>query len=149
MILDNADLLRQEAANALLKTIEEPPPESLIILVSACPECLLPTIRSRCQELRFAPLPISLVKDLLIRQRRLSDSDARFLPVVSGGRVGFALEANTEELRAQRAAFLELVGRDSLDSVAGCSRSRKLSPNLNTRRRRSGGLLRGSAILSL
>ncbi len=118
VILDNADLLRQEAANALLKTIEEPPPQSLIILVSAYPECLLPTIRSRCQELRFAPLPIGLVKDLLIRQRRLSDSDAGFLSMVSGGRVGLALEANIEDLRAQRAALLELVSRDCLDSVA-------------------------------
>ena len=110
VILDNADLLRQEAANALLKTIEEPPPDSLIILVSAYPECLLPTIRSRCQELRFAPLPIGLVKDLLIRQRRLSDSDARFLSVVSGGRVGLALEANIDDLRAQRAGLLESFG---------------------------------------
>jgi DNA polymerase-3 subunit delta' len=118
VILDNADLLRQEAANALLKTIEEPPPESLIILVSAYPECLLPTIRSRCQELRFAPLAIGLVKDLLIQQRRLSESDARFLSVISGGRIGLALEANVEEFRAQRAALLEMVSRDCLESVA-------------------------------
>jgi len=119
VILDNADLLRQEAANALLKTIEEPPPDSLIILVSAYPECLLPTIRSRCQELRFAALSTSLVKDILIRQRRLSDSEARFLSLVSGGRVGLALEADIDDLRAQRAALLQLVSRDCLDSVTG------------------------------
>ena len=117
VILDNADLLRPEAANALLKTIEEPPPDSLIVLVSAHPESLLPTIRSRCQELRFAPLSVGLVKDILIRQRRLSDADARFLAMVSGGRVGLALEADADGLRAERADFLELVSRESLESV--------------------------------
>ena len=117
VILDNADLLRHEAANALLKTIEEPPPDSLIILVSARPELLLPTIRSRCQELRFAPLAIGLVKDILIQQRRLSDTDARFLAMVSGGRIGLALEADVDALRAERADFLALVSPQSLESV--------------------------------
>ena len=117
VILDNADLLRHEAANALLKTIEEPPPDSLIILVSAQPELLLPTIRSRCQELRFAPLAIGLVKDILIQQRRLSDTDARFLAMVSGGRIGLALEADVDALRAERADFLALVSPQSLESV--------------------------------
>jgi len=117
VILDNADLLRHEAANALLKTIEEPPPDSLIILVSAQPELLLPTIRSRCQELRFAPLAIGLVKDILVQQRRLSDRDARFLAMVSGGRIGLALEADVDALRAERANFLALVSPQSLESV--------------------------------
>ena len=117
MILDNADLLRQEAANALLKTIEEPPPDSLIILVSSHPESLLPTIRSRCQALRFAPLAVDTVQDVLQRRRGLSDTDARFLAMVSGGRLGLALEADAEALRAERAGFFELVSRNSLQSV--------------------------------
>ena len=117
VVLDNADLLRQEAANALLKTIEEPPPDSLIILVSAHPESLLPTIRSRCQELRFAPLALGLVTDVLIQQRGLSATDARFLAMASGGRLGFAMEAEAGALRAERAAFLELVSRKSLESI--------------------------------
>ena len=108
VILDNADLLRQEAANALLKTIEEPPPDSLIILVSSHPESLLSTIRSRCQALRFAPLAVDTVQDVLQRRRGLSDTDARFLAMVSGGRLGLALEADVEALRVERAAFLEL-----------------------------------------
>src|SRR2546427_9827715 len=61
VILDNADLLRREAANALLKAIEEPPPDSLIILVSSRPEALLPPIRPRCQAIRFAPLALDQV----------------------------------------------------------------------------------------
>ena len=119
VILNNADLLRQEAANALLKTIEEPPPDSLIILVSGRPDSLLATIRSRCQEIRFAPLPLETVKTTLRERRSLSEADAQFLAVVSGGRLGFALEADAEALRAERAAFLQLVSRESLESIAG------------------------------
>jgi len=119
VILDNADLLRQEAANALLKTIEEPPPDSLIILVSSRPDSLLPTIRSRCQDIRFAPLPIATVKEVLQRRRGLSEPDAQFLAMISGGRLGLALEADAAALRAERAAFLELVGREALESVGG------------------------------
>ena len=119
VILDNADLLRREAANALLKTIEEPPPDSLIVLVSSRPEALLPTIRSRCQEMRFAPLALDVVEASVRQRRRLSDTDARFLAVISGGRLGLALEAEPEALRAERAGFLRLVSRESVESIGG------------------------------
>ncbi len=119
VILDNADLLRHEAANALLKTIEEPPPDSLIILVSGRPEALLPTIRSRCQGIRFAPLAINEVQETIRKRRGLSDADARFLAMVSGGRLGLALEADPETLRAERAEFLRLVSPASVESIGG------------------------------
>src|SRR5256885_10142567 len=117
VILDNADLLRREAANALLKTIEEPPPDSLIVLVSSRPEALLPTIRSRCQEIRFAPLAQDQVEAAVRRQRRLSEQDTHFLTVISGGRLGLALEADPEALRAERAEFLRLVSPESVESI--------------------------------
>src|SRR5437660_7006197 len=117
VILDNADLLRPEAANALLKTIEEPPPDSLIILVSSRPEALLPTIRSRCQEIRFAPLALDQVEAAVRRQRGLPQEDTRFLAVISGGRLGLALEADPETLRAERAEFLRLVSPESVESI--------------------------------
>lgn len=119
VILDNADLLRDAAANALLKTIEEPPPDSLIVLVSSRPEALLPTIRSRCQELRFAPLALDVVEETVRRRRGLSEQDARFLAVISGGRLGLALAAEPEALRAERAEYLRLVSPDSLESTGG------------------------------
>ena len=119
VILDNADLLRREAANALLKTIEEPPPDSLIVLVSSRPEALLPTIRSRCQEIRFAPLALDVVEAAVRQRRGLSDKDARFLAVISGGRLGLALEAEPEALRAERAGYLRLVSPASVESVGG------------------------------
>ena len=119
VILDNADLLRREAANALLKTIEEPPPDSLIVLISSRPEALLPTIRSRCQELRFAPLALDMVEATVRRRRGLPEKDARFLAVISGGRLGLALEAEPEALRAERAGFLRLVSPDTVESTSG------------------------------
>lgn len=119
VILDQADLLRREAANALLKTIEEPPPDSLIVLVSSRPEALLPTIRSRCQELRFAPLALDLVEATVQQRRGLSNADARFLAVLSGGRLGLALEAEPEALRAERAEFLRLVSPEPVERVGG------------------------------
>ncbi len=119
VVMDNVDLLRREAANALLKTIEEPPPDSLIVLVSSRPEALLPTIRSRCQEIRFAPLALDLVEEAVRRRRGLSEKDARFLAVISGGRLGLALEAEPEALRAERAGYLRLVSPDSLESTSG------------------------------
>src|SRR5438309_6908168 len=98
-------------------TIEEPPPDSLIILVSSHPESLLSTIRSRCQALRFAPLAVDTVQDVLQRRRGLSDTDARFLAMVSGGRLGLALEADVEALRVERASFLGALSRNSAQSV--------------------------------
>jgi DNA polymerase III subunit delta' len=117
VILDNADLLRREAANALLKTIEEPPPDSLIVLVSSRPEALLPTIRSRCQEIRFAPQALDQVEAAIRQRRSLPERDVRFLAVISGGRLGLALEANPEALRAERAEFLRLVNPESVESI--------------------------------
>jgi DNA polymerase-3 subunit delta' len=119
VILDNADLLRREAANALLKTIEEPPPDSLILLISSRPEALLPTIRSRCQEIRFAPLALDVVEAAVRQRRGLTEKDARFLAIVSGGRLGLALEADPEALRAERAEFLRLVSPETVESISG------------------------------
>src|SRR5262249_24546682 len=56
VIVDEADALVPEAQNALLRTLEEPPPASVFVLIPARPEMLLPTVRSRCQRLRFGPL---------------------------------------------------------------------------------------------
>ena len=66
IVVTDADRLRQEAANAFLKTLEEPPPRTHFVLCSAAPAQLLPTIRSRCQVIRFAPLPISALVEILI-----------------------------------------------------------------------------------
>ena len=78
VIVDEADALLPEAQNALLKTLEEPPPASVFVLVTARPDVLLPTVRSRCQRLRFGPLRQADVADVLIaRSRRRAGRGAR------------------------------------------------------------------------
>ena len=64
-IIDDADDLNQEGANCLLKTLEEPPPRSVLILIGTSEQKQLPTIRSRCQVIRFRPLPDDVVRQLL------------------------------------------------------------------------------------
>lgn len=66
VIIDGADTLREEAANALLKTLEEPPPATVFVLVTSKPQVLLDTIRSRCQVLRFTDLPEADIAALLV-----------------------------------------------------------------------------------
>jgi DNA polymerase III subunit delta' len=64
-ILNDADFLNQEGANALLKTLEEPPPRAVIFLIGTSEHQQLPTIRSRCQIVRFRPLPPGLIRQIL------------------------------------------------------------------------------------
>lgn len=64
-LVDQAELLTIDAQNALLKTLEEPPGETTLVLICTSPDALLSTIRSRCQCLRFAPLETPLVEELL------------------------------------------------------------------------------------
>jgi DNA polymerase III subunit delta' len=85
-ILDDADYLNKEGANCLLKTLEEPPPNSLLILIGTSPQRQLPTIRSRCQIVRFQPLPVQDVAYLLVEHGLCDDpAVAAAAAVHSGG----------------------------------------------------------------
>src|SRR5512136_2772802 len=65
VILDPADAMNPQAQNALLKTLEEPPDDTTLVLVAAGGDALLPTIRSRCLRVAFAPLPASAIEERL------------------------------------------------------------------------------------
>lgn len=91
-IVDEADRMNRNAENALLKILEEPPPNSLIILVSNALNAMLPTTRSRCRRLVLKPLADSVVSDLLQRGRPgLGPDDAAVLVRLSEGSIGRAL----------------------------------------------------------
>jgi DNA polymerase-3 subunit delta' len=70
VILDPADAMNAQAQNALLKTLEEPPEATTLVLVSSSPDALLPTIRSRCLRVPFAPLPDGVLAELLLDAAR-------------------------------------------------------------------------------
>jgi DNA polymerase-3 subunit delta' len=81
----------QNAANALLKTLEEAPSHAVLILTADAPEQLLPTITSRCEILRLRPLPVETVEAYL-KEHGADEDSARLLAHVSGGRPGYALQ---------------------------------------------------------
>jgi DNA polymerase-3 subunit delta' len=97
VIIDEADALVPQAQNALLKTLEEPPPASMFILVSARPDSLLPTVQSRCPRLRFRELGPDDVAAALIRQGK-TEVQARAIAATANGSIGAALEASGDEL---------------------------------------------------
>jgi len=118
-ILDDADHLNPEGANCLLKTLEEPPPRSLLILIGTSPAKQLPTIRSRCQLVRFSPLPAEVVADLLLSHELVKDEgEARRLAEYSEGSLQRALELADPELWSFRNQLIERLAEPVLDSVA-------------------------------
>jgi DNA polymerase-3 subunit delta' len=98
--------INDAAANALLKTLEEPPARHLLVLTAGVEADLLPTVVSRCQKLNFAPLPASLVARELKRRRGLNPGPAMLLAALSGGSLGRALTLDPGELERQRAQVL-------------------------------------------
>ena len=95
------------SANKLLKTLEEPEAHVVFLLIALSLDAVLPTIRSRCQQITLRPLPVGLVESAL-RARDVEPERARLLARLSGGRIGWALSAAAdEELLSRRSALLE------------------------------------------
>jgi DNA polymerase-3 subunit delta' len=97
VIINEADALVDHAQNALLKTLEEPPSSSVFILVTARPDVLLPTVRSRCPQLRFRPLSADDIASVLVA-RGHSERQARAVAATADGSLGQALEASAGDL---------------------------------------------------
>jgi DNA polymerase-3 subunit delta' len=108
LIVDGAESMNQASSNAFLKTLEEPPGDALIILITALPQSLLATIRSRCQELRFLPLPRHTLAQALMRKRGLSEEDAWFLAALAQGSMGRGLEMDAGQEKADREELANL-----------------------------------------
>lgn len=109
-LIDDADYFSEESANCLLKTLEEPPPRSLIILLATSLQRQLPTIRSRAQVLRFQPLGTEQVSQLLV-DRGMEAERAAALGQVSGGSVAHALELAEGSLSDYRDEFLAVLAQ--------------------------------------
>lgn len=112
-VVDDAHMLTVAAQNALLKTLEEPPAHSLLILVADNPDALLPTVRSRCQRVQFAPLPTDTVVDILTHDHGMSPATARQLAALAEGSPGRAL-----------ALSRSVTGKAGLPQLAGLGRAR-------------------------
>lgn len=109
-LLDPADTMNEQAANALLKTLEEPPPTSFFILITTRAHQLLPTIRSRCQHYRFRPLTVAEVEEFLRQRFHRPDSEIRLLARLAQGQIGRALALDLSVYEAMRREIIELLG---------------------------------------
>jgi DNA polymerase-3 subunit delta' len=119
-VIDDAHTMNEAAQNALLKSLEEPPPRSHVLLVSSAPLGLRQTIRSRCQTLRFGPLPRNVVASILRERASLSEEEARLRAGVAGGSVGAGLALESESYRRMRDALVSLL--ESLDGLDATGR---------------------------
>lgn len=108
-IIDNADKMNDAAANALLKTLEEPPAGSHIFLVTSRADSMLPTIRSRCQMLRFAPVETVEIEKYLVADRAFTHDEAKLGARLSRGSIGRAVSINIEKFRQRRDRMLAVV----------------------------------------
>jgi DNA polymerase III subunit delta' len=96
VIVDDADAMEAPPQNALLKTLEEPPAASTFVLVTSRPDVLLPTVRSRCQRVRFGPLAPAEIAQVLLRDHGFGEREAHAAAAAAEGSVGRALEGDSE-----------------------------------------------------
>lgn len=116
-IIDGAEKLNQSSGNALLKTLEEPPGDALMILIAPERSAVLQTILSRCQALQFHPLPAELIEERLVRDHFPADA-ARVAATLCGGSLKRGVEIATDGVLESRGSFLERVLALKLSDVA-------------------------------
>lgn len=117
-LLVTAHAMNQNAQNALLKTLEEPPRDTVLVLISSAPDKLLPTIRSRCAKASFGPLPAGLIAGKLkaSSKKGMDDALANQIAAMASGSMARALSFNPATLERRRElieAFEKLVPQDA------------------------------------
>jgi DNA polymerase-3 subunit delta' len=131
LLIPDAENMTSQASNALLKTLEEPPDHVVLLLTTADPRLLLPTIVSRCQVLGLRLVPIKLIEEELRLRHGVDAARAGLLARLSGGRIGWAISAARDSSMLQHredtlreVAALPRSGRtDRLDYAARLTRS--------------------------
>ena len=108
-LIDEADKLNDASANALLKVLEEPPRTSHLILITARPAMLLPTILSRCQMIRFSPMTPAEIETHLTKNNLVDTKTARLRARAAGGSMGRALSGDLVTFTSQRKAMLKVL----------------------------------------
>lgn len=102
LLIEDAERMNASAQNALLKTLEEPPGHTHIIITTSRLRAILPTVVSRCQRVHFAPLPTESLTQLVAERRGLPTEQAHLLAALSQGSLGVAMEMDYEVLIEQR-----------------------------------------------
>lgn len=116
ILIDDADKMNQAAANGLLKTLEEPPPYALLILIASRPSSLPETILSRCQKVAFHPPAYSVIETFLMERKGWTTQESRLVVSLTGGRIGAALALEIDIARQREAALYALVAEETLQA---------------------------------
>ena len=119
VLIRDADALIDQAQNALLKSLEEPPPGTVFVLSSGAPDALLRTVRSRTMRLTFGRLTLDEVAHLLVRDHTCEPVEARRLAGLADGSVGAALALGSSDMTETRDAALQLLGAAGERDLAG------------------------------
>lgn len=128
-IINDAHRMNAEGANSLLKTLEEPPSQALILLVCDNPDSLLPTIRSRCQVVRFFPLTETDVKDILIAEEMVeSPEEAATIAAMAEGSITLAAQLLNPDLRQLRQLISQQL--DQLENMKPVEVSKQVTDEL-------------------
>lgn len=122
-IINDAHNLTPEAENALLKVLEEPPPDSLIILVSAKPAMLFKTVISRCKIIKFYPLERTALKEILMRDYLFNDRLAHFLAYFCEGRLGYALRLKDTDILREKNSIIDEFALPNLSGHKGYTKT--------------------------
>lgn len=112
VIVDESERMNRSAQNAFLKTLEEPPPNSVIILLSSRSTALLPTIRSRCQIVSFSALPLDKIARILEKETELSGPEVELISRLSEGSPGLALKFDSELIDWRRDLLSRIASLD-------------------------------------
>jgi len=126
-VVIEGERMNDSAQNALLKTLEEPPGHSHIIVLTTSAAGMLPTTRSRCQTVCFGPLPTTFVEEMLIRQRKATPAAARFLAEYAEGRLGAAIRSHDTGLFEHLPEVLACMEHATEDPIAAAKRLAALS----------------------
>ena len=116
VIIDDADKMNDHAANALLKTLEEPSASNILILISSRPYSMPATVISRCRHMRFSPLPTNDVARYLVEKKGIEQQKSALLAGLSGGSIGLALELDQEDIATYRAEIMQLLMNSKKDN---------------------------------
>lgn len=135
-IILNAEEMTAEAANAFLKTLEEPHKRIVIILITSKKEMLLPTIVSRCQQIYFEPIPENIIEQYLIKEYNITQAEAKIIANFSQGSITTAKDFLESNIAENRNFIIETL-RISLKNSYRLELAQKLDELINSKNKQN------------
>ncbi len=156
VLIDSAERINPQATNAFLKTLEEPPSQTVLILISSNPQQILPTVISRCQGIRFQPLTVPTIQTLLEQmpeEEKFDPEEVALRASRAGGSLERAFDADLmewAEIRRELATLLLNISFDRMDLLFSFTRNWAKSPlRIPQMLKEISGLLRDAALLQI